>query len=112
MAQLTVTPITRAGIAGTLAAAAGGGDSFANNGQVYVEVVNGGGSPITVSIAISASIDGISVPARTVSVTNGQRRLIGPFPTGQYNDANGLVQLTYSGVTTVTVGAFQLTATN
>ena len=39
-----------------------------------------------------------------LAVTNGQSRVIGPIPS-VYNDGNGLVQLTYSAVTSVTVEA-------
>lgn len=111
MAALTVTPITRAGIPGTLVAAAGGGDTFANTGKEFLEVVNGGGAPITVTIAVPYTVDGITLPGKTVSVTNGQRRLIGPFPSNIYNDPTlQTVGITYSAVTSVTVGVFQLVA--
>jgi hypothetical protein len=110
MATLTVTPISRAGIPGTLVAAAGGGDDFLTTGKEYLEIVNGGGSPITVSAIPVPTVDGLTVPNKTITVTNGQRRLFGPFPTGLYaNTTTGRVAITYSGVTSVTVGAFSLT---
>jgi hypothetical protein len=43
-----------------------------------------------------------------VNIPAGQRRKIGPWPPSIYNDLNGRVQLTYDGVTSVTVGAFRL----
>lgn len=110
MALLTATPITRSGITPALAAAGAGGDSWANSGKEFIEVNNAGGAPITVSIAIQGTVDGVAVPARTVVVTNATRRFIGPFQPGFYNDTNGQIQLTYSGVTSVTVGVFQVIA--
>jgi len=53
-------------------------------------------------------VDGKAVADDAITVTNAQEGVVGPFPPGIYNDANGMVQLTYSGVTSVTVGAFRL----
>ena len=43
-----------------------------------------------------------------ISVTNGTRKLIGQLNPEEFSDANGIVSVTYSGVTSVTVGAFSL----
>ena len=44
-----------------------------------------------------------------VSVSNGSEKVIGPFPAGLFQDATtGLANVTYSGVSSVTVGAFRL----
>ena len=108
MAVLTVLEVSRAGVSGALTAAAGGGDSFANDGRTYFDVNNGGGSPITVTFVTQQTVDGLAVADLAVAVSNGVRSKIGPFPPGIYNDANGRVQVTYSGVTTVTVNPFRV----
>lgn len=108
MATLTVQEISRSAITPSYGAAAGGGDQFPNDGRTYLHIKNGGGSSITLTIATQLTVDGKAVADDAITVTNAQERVVGPFPPGIYNDANGMVQLTYSGVTSVTVGAFRL----
>lgn len=104
---LTATPVVRTGITDTLAAANVDGNFFTNTGREWLEVLNGSGGSINVIIAGVA--DGVTVTAlRTIAVGAGVRKKIGPFPANTYNDANGQVQITYSAVTTVTVGVFSL----
>lgn len=109
MATLTVNSVTRAGVTDTLVAAAGGGDSFLPDREVFIRVVNGGGSPITVTVETKNTSFGHAVADVSVSVTNGESRIIGPFPAEVFADpTDGLADITYSGVTSVTVGAFKL----
>jgi hypothetical protein len=109
MATLTVQDINRTGITPTYAAAAGGGDQFANNGRTFTQIKNTSGGNITVTFVTQTTIDGLSVTDLTVVVplTSGDK-MTGPFPPDIYNDANGFLQMTYSGVTNLTVGAFRL----
>ena len=109
MAQLTVNQITRDGVLYAVVAAAAG-DSFANDGRTLLVAYNNHGSAArTVSIDIQKDVDDQDPPSRTVTLAAGQTKLIGPFPTGIYNDANGRVQLTYSDSAANTyVGVFKL----
>lgn len=112
MAVLNVQDAVVSGLAEAFVAAGAGGDSFANNGHVFLEVDNGGGG------AINVVIDSPNVPAPegatqynpdvTVAVAAGARKIIGPFPPFRFNDASGLVNVSYSGVVTVTVRAVRL----
>lgn len=110
MAILTVNQVTRDGVLYAVVAAAAGGDSFANDGRTLLAVYNAHGSAArTVSIDIQKAVDDQDPPSRTVTLTAGQTKLIGPFPTGIYNDPNGLVQVSYSDSANSTyVGAFKL----
>lgn len=110
MATLTAQTISRAGLEPVLAAADVAGDDFVNTGLEFVEVVNGSGSDVTVTLDIQSTVDGQAVTDRTVTVTAGERRIIGPFPTGTYNDSEGKMNISYSAVTSVTVGVFKLAA--
>jgi hypothetical protein len=107
MATLSVQTAAIAGTAVTFAAAAGGGDQFANSGNERFVVKNGGGSPITVTIDSPGTCSfGTTANAAhdlAVAVAAGAETMIGPFATDKYSDSNGNVQITYSGVTTVTV---------
>lgn len=110
MATLALQQIANTGIVPTFAAAAGAGDEFPNNGKTYIEVINGGGSPINVTIASQYQNPppGTDNEDIVVAVANGVQKKIGPFNQVGFNDADGNVQVTYSGVTSVTVGVFTL----
>lgn len=77
----------------------------------FLYVNNGGGSPINVTLVVPAATlaYGETISNRVVSVTNGTFKLIGPILASLYQDpTTGLCTITYSGVTTVTVGAFAM----
>lgn len=104
MALLTTQQTTSAGGAITLAAAAAGGDTAdISNGRTLLWVKNGGGSSITVTLATPGTVDGdLAIGDRAVTVANATEKLIGPLNPAVYG---GVVAITYSGVTTVTVAA-------
>lgn len=111
MALLATQSITRAGLAPSYAAAAGGGDTFTPDKNTYLQIKNASGGAITVTIVTPRNDAwGNAIADNTVSVpaTTGDR-LIGPFPAEVYGDpTTGLASITYSGVTSLTVGAFNL----
>ena len=112
MATLTTQIVTRAGTVITPVAAAGGGDAMACGSGMFLEVVNGGGSPITVTLNIPAARTyepNVAITSPAVSVTNGTTKWFGPIDAATFADTvTGLLSITYSGVTTVTVAAVQL----
>lgn len=112
MATLTTQVINRAGAVITPVAAAGGGDAMSCGSGMMLEVVNGGGSPITVTLAVPAARTyepNVAITSPAISVTNGTTKWIGPVDAGTFMDpTTGLCTVTYSGVTTVTVAAVQL----
>lgn len=110
MATLTDHKYDRAGLNITDVAeanASAGGDEFANDGRQLFYIRNGGAGAITVNFAYGSLIDGQTVPAKSVSVGIGKTMVIGSFPTSLFNDANGKVQVTYSGVTSVRVACIR-----
>lgn len=106
MAVLTVNTISRTGTLEALVAAAAGGDLLPNTGKEWIEVANGGGSSINVTI--TGYSDGVAVSTQVIAVTNATRKKIGPFPPQPYNNSSNQVAIAYSAVTSVTVGAFGL----
>jgi len=110
MATLTVQPVALGGAAVTTAAASGGGDEFPNNGKTLYRVTNGGGSPITVTFTATGVLpSGAAIASvSAVSVAAGATKYFGPFPEQFFNNSNGRVAVTYSGVTSVTVAAISL----
>lgn len=108
MATLATQPIASTGTAPSFAAATSGGDKAHVGDHVYLVVKNGGGSPITVTLATSATEDGFAVADNAVSVAAGAETYVGPLEASLYADTtDGLCHITYSGVTTVTVAALQ-----
>lgn len=96
--------IARTGLETTYAAVNGtDGNQFQNDGRMFLHVKNGAGAPIHVYIAGRADVNDLDV-----TVTNGESRMIGPFPTNLYNDANRRVQVTYSSGTSVTAAVLRL----
>jgi len=111
MANLTAITPTTAGAVVTgatavpVTTAAGGGDSFDNDGRTVFIVKNASGGSITVTFnSLVQSNYGTDVdPVLTVAA--GATLIAGPFDPVRYNDANGRVGVTYSGVTSLTVQA-------
>lgn len=114
MANLTIQSVDTDGVNPSLQAAAGGGDTMTptDAGPHFIEVNNAGGGSINVVLDDPTSTDpGAATqfnPDVTVAVTNGQRRLIKVDVARYKNPSTGLVSWTYSGVTSVTVGAFKV----
>lgn len=107
MATLVVQQATTAGaLKAALVAAAAGGDQFQNNGRTTLEIANGSGAPITVTVPRTKACDQGSLHPVTNVVGAGTTEVMGPFPIDLHNDAAGYCQITYSGVTSLTIGAF------
>jgi len=105
MAQLSVQQIAKTGLNPSLAAANAGGDTFKTNEKTFLVVKNGGASPITVTIDSKTNCDQGYDHDLEVSVPAGEERWIGIFERHRFS---GTVAVSYSDVTSVTVGAFSL----
>lgn len=98
---------TGTGLSPTFSSCAGGGDEFVNSGEDFIYIVNGHSSPQTVTIATPVTTDGLAVAENAIAIPNAEGRMIGPFPKTIYNDGNAKVQLTYSGVTSLTIAVLK-----
>jgi hypothetical protein len=106
---MTVQQIARTGLNPSFAAVDGTNhNAFANDGRTFLYVTNAAGSPINVTIDTPGVVDGLAVGNLVVSVTNGQSRVIGPFPTNIYNQADGKVYVDWSSGTSITAAALRL----
>ena len=110
MATLVVQQIVRTGaLKAALVAADAAGDQFFNDGKTHLEVDNGGGSPITVTIVAQRNSALGQSQDETVTIPAGEAHVIGAFEPSAFNtDGSELVQVTYSDVTSVTVGAYSV----
>jgi hypothetical protein len=107
MATLTYQEANTSGGAITPVAAAGGGDSVPVHNRGALLVRNGGGSPITVTLVVPGTEYGQARADVPYTVAAGGVALIGPLVT-DLAPSDGLVDFTYSGVTSVTVAAVVL----
>ena len=102
----------RPGVAGAapVSHAAAASDSFSNNGKTMIRVNNAGGAPITLTLDDPNSSTPVAAtawnPDAAIVVTNGTVKVAGPFPTARFNDANGRVQMSWSGTTSVSWEAY------
>lgn len=112
MATLTVQNITRLGLEPTYAACTVGGDKFSPSSETFLQVKNGSGGALTVTVTpqrVSLGDTTMTMAAVSVDATTGDT-MIGPFPYEFFAAASdGLAAITYSGVTTLTIAAVKLT---
>ena len=109
MALLAKTAIAQAGAARpALTAAAAGGDTFKPGDDTYFIAANGSGGSITVTID-SLQLSNFGTDKDIVAIVPaGQTWEMGPFPNSRFRNANGVATVSYSGVTTLTVGVRRL----
>lgn len=105
MATISYTHPTIFGVTYAPVAASVGGDKV-SPGPGLVLITNGGGSTITVTIAVPGNDKyGHALADITVSIPAAGVRAIGPFSNDLADPSDGLVAITYSAVTSVTIGA-------
>jgi len=116
MAELTIQQITEDGGSVTYSAAAGGGDTADNGGSTFLNIKNGGGGEVTVTItaqttSVESSIYGDLTKANaSIAIAGSGEAFIGPFKPSAFNNDDGEIAITYSGVTSVTIAALYITA--
>lgn len=109
MATLTVQATDlENGLEPTYASAAGGGDQFANTGKEIIHIKNGGGGAITCTVDAPNACNHGALHDMAVSVGAGEDWILGPFSKARFNDSSDFVQITYSGVTSVTIAIVQV----
>ena len=107
MATLVPKAPARAANAFALVSAEVGGDEFVNDGKCLIVIDNGSGAPITLTAETQQTVDGEEVADKEIVIPDAEQHLLGPWPKPIYNDGDGKVQLTYSGVTSLTIGIIQ-----
>ena len=108
MATLSSQQVNRTGLNAAFAAAAGGGDEFANTGLQFVAIKNTDAASRTVTFVTQTTVDGLAVADLAVVVAAGATFYVGPFKPTYYNDSGGKLQLTYSAVTNLSVAILEL----
>lgn len=106
-ALTVLTPVVT-GLDPAHAAANVDGNSVPGTADIIVEVVNGAGAPITVTVPTPATVGGLAITDGGGTVPAGGRRWFGPFRADLFNQADGTVSIDYSAVTSVTVTAIRV----
>lgn len=106
---ITVQSTTKSGAVITTASANVDGNYFNNDGRSYLQVTNGGGSSINVTVASPITCSQGGTHPEVVAVGAGVTKILGSFDKNQFNDpVTGRVNVTYSAVTSVTVAVVSL----
>lgn len=108
MAELTVQEITLNGIDPTFSVAELAGDTFSNNGNVYLHVKNGDTGSHTITVDSQKKCNFGFDHDVSVTVGTGSEVRIGPFDRSRFNDDGNLVHVSYDGVTSITIAAIRL----
>lgn len=108
MAVLTVQNITIDGLEVSYSSAASGGDTAANNGRMFLEIVNAGASARTVTVASQKACNQGYTHDESVSVPASETRKMGPFLTNRFNNSDSAIEISYDAVTSLTVAAISL----
>lgn len=111
MAALATQSIRRSGLSPSYAAATGGGDTCVPGANTFLHVKNGSGGALTVTLAAKAvPLTDMTIGNLAVAIPGGQERMIGPVRPEVFGDpsAAGVAAITYSGVTSLTIGVFDL----
>lgn len=106
MALLVTKGISLAGQAADLVAASGGGDTLTPGDHVVLEVNNGDGTSTNVTL-VTPGNDQFGSPNAdlVIAVAAGKRCKIGPIDRRFADPADGKAHISYSKVTSLTVGA-------
>lgn len=87
-------------------AAAGGGDTAPVGPGRFLYVANGDASPHTVTVATPGTVSGLDVENAAMIVAAGDSAVL-PLPR-LFAGTNGRAAVTYDGVTSLSVGVFEL----
>lgn len=109
MANLTYRSASLTGTNPAPVAAGASGDVVPALATGFLQVSNGSGSSITVTLATpgKSRFGVLDEPDLTISVPAGATRLIGPLVDSLIDPTSGGVKFTYSDVTSVTVAAIR-----
>lgn len=94
------TPVARGANAVAVTA---GGDTCPNDGRTFLLFENGDSASHTITVTPARSTvnaPGLGTVEKAdveLAVAAGDEGLLGPFPPGVFNDANGNLAITYSG---------------
>jgi hypothetical protein len=106
MAILTVQTVPTSGSVPTFASASAGGDQAPIDKSYFLVVRNGGASPITATVVTPGTFKGLPIGDAALTVPAGGSGFL-PLDAIYRDPVTGRANVTYSAVTSVTVGVLQ-----
>jgi hypothetical protein len=106
MALIAVQPVPVSGLAPSYVSASAGGDQAPIGTGLFLEVRNGGGASITVTVVTPGNYKGLAIADTALVIPAAGNGLI-PLDSVYRNPSTGRADITYSAVTSVTVGVLQ-----
>ena len=71
-------------------------------------VTNGSGGALAVGATTPGTVDGLAIADLSVSIADGVKKAIGPFPRSVYNDSDGDVTVTFDATSSVTAQCLKI----
>lgn len=105
---LAVQDTSRSGLTPAYTAANVDGHAVANTGREMLHVKTAG-TGCTVTLVTPGTVDGQAIADRAIVIGTSAERMIGPFPTGVYNQPGTPdLWVDFSAVTSVTIAAVRV----
>lgn len=110
MAELTVQAITQGtSLTPSFAAAGASGDTFANNGKVFIYAKNvDAGASRTITIDSLVNCNQGSDHNATITIPLSSEEMAGPYSRERFNDTTGKVSMTYDDESDLTIAIISL----
>lgn len=108
---LDVQDITRAGLEPEYESPLSAVDTYKvpNNGRVFLHAKKAGAGDCTITIVTPGKVDGLAITDRTATVPELTGDvMIGPFPPAIYNGSDGMLSVTLSEVTGLSIAALRI----
>lgn len=107
----TLSPLTTSYLSAPLvpwSAADVAGDDFYNDGRIILLIRNTNATTRAVTVDTGNTAGGINIVNLQFNIAQNQEIVYGPFPPRYWNDSQGKVKITYSGVTDLSVALLRI----
>lgn len=107
---ITVTEVTRSGVVQPSQQSGDASNGMAlpwNDGRILLELSSQTGTTIF-TFPIPVLVDGQTPASKTVTCTVGQVKVVGPLPTGVYNQSDGTVNVDMDNTTNGRLRAYHI----
>lgn len=114
MALIAREKIIEGGLTATYSAVSSSDTASNVDGKTFIHVKNGGGGGTTVGVTVqttkadSSSFGSLTKASVSQSVGAGAEAFFGPFPQLAFNDSGGLITITFTVTTSVTMAILEI----
>lgn len=108
MANLNVQNFGTVGLEPEFSAADVAGDTYTNQGTVYLFIANGGATPVDVTINNITPCNYGYDHDDLATIAAGATTQLGPYAANRFNNADGQVEVSYSSVADITIAVVRV----